>query len=506
MCLSLTGSGPSAHRVILQSGRRVDRFQAYFRSPWLTLCLIVNRAGAVPFAWLTLAAAAVTGCVHYQPQPIALASTLDDLDARTLSDPGLARAAELAHLAPTWPPPNWDLQALTVAALYYNPDLASVRAAWAVARVGLVTAGQRPNPTVVDAGPGYNSSTAPRTITPWILNFDLDFTIATAGKRRHRMDLAQSGSEAARLQIAAAAWRVRAQVRQSLLDLFSAARSVTILERQQTIQEANITLFQRQLDAGEISTFEMALARLQLDAIRLAQADARRRQRDAHVRLATAVGVPVAAFNGVRLALDAFDMIPANVPDTAVRRAALLNRADILSALASYEASQSALQLEIARQYPDLHLGAGYQMDQDSHKWTILGFPGFLPVFNRNQGPIGEAEARRIVAANTVTAVQASGLGAIDRALAAYRAALDTLAVADQSLGEVQTIEQTAQAQFVAGAISQLDLGVIQVERAARELARLQTLVQVQQAVGDLEDAMQRPADLPVDPVARNPE
>jgi outer membrane protein, heavy metal efflux system len=468
--------------------------------------LRVSRTHGIQTACLTLViATSLTGCVHYQSRPIALTSTLDDLDVRTLLDPGLARAAEPAHLAPTWPPPTWDLQALTVAALYYNPDLASVRAAWAVARAGLVTAGQRPNPTVVDAGPGFNSSTDPRTITPWILNLDLDFTIETAGKRRHRIDLAQGVSEAARFQIAAAAWQVRTRVRQSLLDLFFALRSEDILGRQQTIQDANIRLFQRQLDAGEISMFEMAQARLQLDAIRLALADARRQQQDARVRLATAIGVPVAALDGVQLGLNAFDAVPMNVPDAAVRRAALLNRADILSALASYEASQSSLQLEISRQYPDLHLGPGFQMDQDSNKWTILGFPGFLPVFNRNQGPIAEAEARRTAAAAAVIAVQASALGAIDRALATYRAALNTLAVAEQSLGEVQTVEQTAQQQFAAGAISQLDLGIIQVERAARELARLQALVQVQQAAVDLEDAMQRPADIPVDPLPRNP-
>ncbi len=467
----------------------------------------MRRARAVTFAGPTLfLAALLAGCVHYQPRPIALTSTLGALDTRSLADPGLAKAAEPAHLTPSWPPATWDLRALTVAALYYNPDLESARAAWAVARAGLVTAGQRPNPTVVDFGPGFNATTDPRTITPWILNLDLDFTIETAGKRGHRIAVAQGLSEAARFQVAAAAWQVRARVRQALLDVFSAARSGDILERQRTIQETNITLFQRQLDAGEISTFEMAQARLQLDAIRLALADVRRQQQDARARLASAVGVPVAALDDVQLALSAFDVLPATVPAATVRRTALLNRADILAALASYETSQAALQLEISRQYPDLHLGPGYQMDQSDSKWTLFGFPAFLPVFHRNQGPIGEAEARRTAAASAVTAIQATALGAIDRALAGYRAARGTLTVADQSLDEVRTVEQTAQTQFAAGAISQLDLGVIQVELAARELARLQALVHVQQAVGDLEDAMQRPADVPIDPLPRNPQ
>jgi outer membrane protein TolC len=447
----------------------------------------------------------LTGCVHYQPRPITLTSTLAALDDRSLADPGLAKAAEPAHVSATWPPATWDLQALTVAALYYNPDLESARASWAVARAGLITAGQRPNPAVVDAGPGFNTTTDPRTVTPWILNLDLDFTLETAGKRGHRIGVAQGLSEAARFQIAAAAWQVRVRVRQALLDVFSATRSAAILERQQALQQTNLTLFQRQLDAGEISTFEMAQARLQLNAIRLALAEARRQEADARVRLATAVGVPVAALEDVRLGLSAFDGVPVDTPDATARRTALLNRADLLSALASYDSAQAALQLEIARQYPDVHLGPGYQFDQGDSKWTLFAFPAFLPVFHRNQGPIGEADARRSAAALTVTAAQATALGAIDRALAAYRTARDTLGVADQSLGEVRTVEQTAQTQLAAGAISQLDLGVIQVELAGRELVRVQALVQVQQAVGDLEDAMQRPADFPIDPLPRNP-
>lgn len=453
-----------------------------------------------------LAAGWIAGCVHYQPRPLAVDATLDRFEQRSLSDPGLAQAAAPARVAPNWPPAAWDLRALTVAALYYNPDLASVRDAWAVARAGIVTAGARPNPSPASTGPGYDSTSDPSAIRPWILNLNLDFTIETAGKRGHRIAAARNLSESARFQVAAAAWQVRARVRQALLDLFSASRSLDVLTRQQAIADGNIALFERQLSAGEISTFEMAQARLQFDATRLALADARRQREDARARLATAVGVPVAALDGIRLDFGAFDAVPGDLPDRAVRRAALLNRADVLGALAGYEASQSALQLEIAQQYPDLHLGPGYQLDQDKNKWTIFAFPAVLPVFNRNQGPIGEAEARRTAAADAVIAVQAGAIGAIERAIGAYRTGLDALHVADQSLHASQAAERTAEAQFAAGAISKLDLGVIQVELASRQLARLQTLVQVQQALGDLEDAMQRPADLPIDPLPRNPQ
>lgn len=453
---------------------------------------------------LLIATALVDGCAHYQPRPIEPASVLIALDARTLSASGLARVAEPAHLVAAWPPEAWDLQTLTVAALYYHPDLEVARASWDLARAGLITAGERPNPTVA-AGPGYNSSTPAHTITPWILNLNLDFTIETAGKRGRRIDQARGLSDAARFSVAATAWQVRARVRQSLLDLFAATESAAVLDRQRGIQEANIALLQRQLTAGAISTFEMTQARLILDTIRLSLVDAQRQQQDARARLATAIGVPVLAMDGIRFAFDPFRSISTEIPATAATREALLNRADVLSALSAYDASQSALQLEIARQYPDVHLGPGYQMDQNSNKWTML-VPVAVPLFSRNRGPIAEAEARRTVAASQVTAVQAAAIGAIDRALSVYAIARDKVAVADQLLEQVRSLEATRRAQLDAGDISQLDLGLIQSEVASRELARLEALVQLQQATGDIEDAMQRPIDLPVSPLPRNPQ
>ena len=453
---------------------------------------------------LAIASATLSGCVHYQARPIEPMATVERLDARTLADPGLARAVEPARVAGSWPPDVWDLQALTLAGLYFHPDLAVARASWDVTRATIVTAGEKPNPGA-SAGPGYNSSTPADTITPWILNLNLDFTFETAGKRRLRIDEARRLSESARFKIADMAWQVRARIRQSLLDLFASTEIAAALDRQRVIQENNVVLFQRQLDAGEISRFQMSQARLMLNTLRLSLLDAQRQQTDARVRLATALGLPASALDGARLGLDVFRLAPSDLPDAAARRQALTNRADVLSALSDYEASQATLQIEIAKQYPDIHLGPGYQMDQNSNKWTLL-FGATLPVFNRNQGRIGEAEARRQLAGAQVEAVQARALGAIDRALAVYRAALAKVTVAEQIIGELQTAEQTAQRQLTAGEISQLDLGIVQVELAGRELARLEALAQAQQALGDIEDAMQRPADLPTNSLPRPPQ
>ncbi len=477
---------------------------------WVSRCNLLHH-GAEAMPWrrpfilvFLLVVTPLGGCARYLPQPIAPAVILERLEARSLSDPGLAIAAEPAHLAVGWPPEVWTLDELTVAGLYFHPDLAVARASWAAARAGLVTAGERPNPNVT-AGAGFDSSTPPKTLTPWILNLDLDFTIETAGKRGLRIDQAMLLAESARYQVAEAAWRLRARIRQALLDLFAASETGALLDRQRTLQDANVALFRRQLDAGEISAFEMSQARLQLDTLRLSGADAQRQQQDARARLANALGLPVSALEPVRFDLDTFRRPMTDPPDSAARRQALMNRADLLSTLAAYAASESALHLEIARQYPDFHLGPGYQMDQDTNKWSLL-FPLSLPVFSRNRGPIAEAEARRLLAAAEVEAVQARALGALDRALLGYRAARSRVALTEQLIAEMGRTEDTARRQLRAGEISQLDLGVAQVELVARELARLESLVQAQQAMGEIEDAMQAPADLPLTAFPETPE
>jgi outer membrane protein TolC len=462
-----------------------------------------GRAAWASTIGIAISVIGVSGCVHYVPKPLDLPVTNASLDARTLSDPALRQVIESAAVGQ--PSPDvFDLPALTVAALYYQPDLEVARANWALARAGIQTAGERANPTVA-AGPGYNSTTPAHTITPWILNLNVDFTLETAGKRGYRIDQARRLSESARFTVADTAWAVRSRVRQALLDLFSATASADVLTRQQGVQESNVTLLQRQLAAGAISTFEMTQARLTLSGIRLALLEAQRQAQDARARLATAIGVPVAALDAVRLRLDPFASVTGDIAARPLTREALVNRADVLRALSDYDASQSALQLEIARQYPDVHLGPGYQMDQSSNKWTILA-PFVLPAFSRNRGPIAQADARRSVAAAQVTAVQAQAIGRVDRAFAAYQSARNTLATADQLLVDGRSLEATAQNQLAAGEISQLDLGLIQSERASRELARLSALVQVQQAVGDIEDAMQRPIDLPINPLPENPQ
>ena len=437
---------------------------------------------------------ALSGCVHYQPRPIVAETSLTAFESRTLVDADLAAFIRANQNVAEWPPTRWDARTLTLAGFYFNPDLDVARADWAVARAGLVTAGGRPNPNF-SVAPVFNSSTPAGVMTPWILTLNLDFTIETAGKRGHRLAQARHLSEASRLAVTSAAWQVRSRVRGSLLALFAATEGIAQLETQLGLGSQTVALLTRQFEAGDISPFELTQARIALDTMRLSLHDATRQQGEARAKLASALGVSVQALEGVSLDFDEFRRIPAELPAADVRRQALVNRPDILGQLAEYAASQAALQLEIARQYPDIHLGPGYEMDQSDNKWT-LGISAPLPLFNRNRGPIGEAEARRTQAAARFLAVQAHALAEIENALAVYRGALEKAATAETMLKELERQERSARQLFGGGEISKLELGLIQLQLAASHRARLDALVGVHEALGLLEDAVQRPADI----------
>jgi len=443
---------------------------------------------------LAIVLIAAVSCVRFYPKPVAPTKTMDDFEARRLDATEFKDFLLLNQEVEEWPPAVWDLKSLTLAAFYYHPDLDIARAQWGIARGGRITAGERVNP-VLNPLLGYNATTPASEVTPWIPEVSLEITIETAGKRGIRISGARHLEEAARWNIVSAAWDVRSRLRGALLETYAAGEQESLFSGAQEIQAEIVRLLEIQKDAGEVSAYDVTQARVALDASRLAAIEASRAKEDAMARLAAALGLPRQALDGVRISFDAFRRPDPSIPRGEVRRHALLNRSDILTALSEYAASQSALQLEIARQYPDIRLGPDYQLDQTDGKWTI-GLAFDLPILNRNKGPIAEAEARRRESAARFLALQSQVIGELDAAVEDCRAALLKSQAADDILADLTRQETAARGRREAGEISKLELLGVQLELNASALARLEALVQAQEAVGRLENAAQSPLDV----------
>lgn len=458
-----------------------------------------------------IGAVLMAGCAHYQPQLLDAARTAMGLEARTLSGEGLRRFLEYNQPGSVkqWPLKSWPLDELVLAALYYNPSLDVARADWDLARAGVITAGGRLNPSVsVDAGyevGGVNS------VSPWIPAISFDVPFETAGKRQRRIETAQHLTEAARLSIATTAWQVRSGVRNALLSFQAARQRADLLQQQIHLQEEIVDRLKLELQAGAIGTAELTTARVALANALASLAAERRQLAKARASLAEAVGVPAAALNDVEFSFDfAQTGVPGDLTSTAVRDTALHSRTDILAGLERYAATQSALQLEIAKQYPDVHLSPGYSWNQQGegeHEWQ-LGLSLELPVLNRNQGPIAEAEARRKVAAAQFLALQAQVIGQIDGALEVYQASRTNLEALQSLVAANQKQKEITQAQAKAGAADQLQVLSSELEFQTATLAEFDARVQLQQSAAAVEDAVQRPFRMPqgiYETIARNP-
>jgi outer membrane protein TolC len=434
--------------------------------------------------------ALLAGCARFHPQPISPDKTAAAFDARSLTNADLQTFLETNHITGPWPRRSWDLDALTLVAFYYQPALAEARAQWASVQATRITAGQRPNPTV-GFTPTYDTTTLP----PWIFGLTWDIPVETAGKRGKRIAEANHLSEAASWNFVAAAWQTRSRVRAAWLNLYAARETESLLARQESAQSNVVRLLEGQLAAGGVSDYEVTQARVALNITRLARQDAAGQRQQARAQLANALGLPLRALNGAKFSFAGLDKFPRQLTKPDVRQQAVLNRADVRAALAEYAASQSALQLEIARQYPDLHLGPGYELDQTDNKWS-LGVTLELPVLSHNQGPVAEAKAKRAEAAAHFLAVQANAIGEIDSALAGYHAALQQSATAAALSDDLQKQLNSVRAQTQAGEVEPMTLASAEVEFCAGAKSRLDALVKAQQALGQLEDAVQSPLTL----------
>jgi cobalt-zinc-cadmium efflux system outer membrane protein len=432
------------------------------------------------------------GCAarRYQAAPIVPTDTASRFRSRNLNDPRLQAFVEKNLGQPTTasPPKTWDLRTLWLAAQYFNPALEAARARVTESEAAVVTAGARPNPTV---------GIAPGVPSPYLLTLDFAVPIETAGKRGYRIQSARSLNQAAQFDLADTAWRLRTGVRAALLDYLLASRNLDLLRSDEQIREEQVRLLDQRFAVGEIPRPDLDLARIQLSQTRLAISNTEGQVAQAKAALAAAVGISVAALQGVEFSWPDLESPPGAEPPSAqqLQGDAVLNRLDVRRSLAQYAAAETDLQLEIAKQYPDLAIGPGYTYEEKNNFFT-LGISTTLPAFNRNQGPIAEAEARRNGVGVAFLEKQAQVIAESEQALALYTAALKEFTEADASLRNLQDQqEQTMRRAVGVGEEDRLALNGVRIESTAVARARLDALHRALTALGSLEDAVQRPLD-----------
>lgn len=437
----------------------------------------------------TLACLVFTACQTYLAKPLDPQSTAVGFSNRSLDDSGLRAALASSGYSPaskSWPPSPWRLRELQGTALHFHPDIAVAKAQAASSLAAVTTADSAPN-LGLNFNPERGSPGA--GISPWVLGFSLDYTIETAGKRTQRTRQARATANATVLGISDKAWTVVSAVRSSLLELEANTKRLEVLESQRENDETLVAIVAKKVQAGESPRTDLGIYQTQQSRNLVDLADGRSKSDAARAKLADAIGLPASALRSAKISFGPLDGLTENPNTASLRKAALLRRPELLGLLETYAATDAALRLEIAKQYPDVRLNPGYTFDQGQKKWA-LGIGLTLPI-DRNIGPIREAIAKRDEAAAIFERAQIRIRGELDQALAAYKADRARLRAVDQLLANQQL--QLNQAQKLSKAGEADHIGELTARSLVfqAQLARIDALLQAQQSLGKLEDSAQ---------------
>lgn len=446
------------------------------------------------FIPLCLIASLFLGGAKVQEKPLSPVKTALEYQNRSLTDPifqgYIKKTSNMDSMA--WPPSSWDLDLLTRAAFYYHPDLDIARSRLKTLTSGVENAGSKPNP-IFQSQPRYtfNPST---NASPWYLQLFSGFTIETAGKRGHRVEQATHLAEVSRINIGQIAWQVRSRLRNSLVSHLGAKGRLIALQEQQTDQQDILDGIQHRVTVGESSQLEVTQTQIALEQIQLQTQEAERQKQESLTQVAQAIGVTVDAISELPFATSWFDKPPplSGISRMELRQEALMGRADILGVMEEYQASHAALKLLVSQRYPDIRIGPGYLWNQGQRFWALPLDLVFSTQFS-TKGAIQEALNRRDEVATRFTALQAQVIGEVDRGYIAYQEALDKLAKANTLLTQQKQRRQMIQRQVNVGEVDRLALRLADIELQTARLNEMDTLIQAQQALGLLEDAIQRP-------------
>jgi len=403
-----------------------------------------------------------------------------DLDAKRTLDALRESKPEL---------PSGDLAtALTTLAWKDHPDLAEAKAQLEAAKAGIRTAKAVPNPSF-----GFSATKAEGVPQPWTLTYGLTFPVELGGKRRLRVKQARLQVEGAQLAVADTAWKLRSGVRAALVDWQQAREASLAAEREASLRGDLLKLQDQRFVLGEIGAPEHATSALEAQRAQAARLVAQTDLRRAASNLALAAGIPLPALQARLDSEPAPDLaLPAPLPPQETD--ALIHRLDVRRVLLAWDQNETALDQELAQRVPNLQIGPGYSFDQGVKKWS-LGLSVDLPVFDRRQGPIAEAVARRGVLEAQLRQVETQALSEAALAESRHASARERLQAQMEAMKQQQARLDTAQRAFDLGGTDRGDLLAAELEALQARVFAVDAWAEAQRARLAMEDAFQKPLD-----------
>lgn len=393
------------------------------------------------------------------------------------------------------------LAALVATAQHDNPELQAARYAVDIGRARLVEAGLLPNPRL-------ELSTANNLAygSEYSAGIGLSQEFPIAGRLLQQKSVARVDVARAQAEVEDAERKLAGEVASAVYRVLILDRQIEARQRLIEVDQHLLATAQVRYKAAEVSELDVNIASLDLQRLQQEGVVLQSERASQLVELNALLGHPADR----ALTIDESLPEPSPPEEMAVLQArALSARPDLRAARLDADRASAEKQLAMARRWEDWSVGVGLQQDRqvidgappqsiDHSLGVNLSIP--LPLWNRNQAAIAEADASGAQARSRVEALK---LSIASDVATAYREALTLQKVLQ---GNGQTLRPVAarnvalaQQGYQQGLVTLLD--VVQAQRQAAELesADLDTLDKYAQARVRLRSAV---SDFPLLPAS----
>jgi cobalt-zinc-cadmium efflux system outer membrane protein len=282
-----------------------------------------------------------------------------------------------------------------------NPRLLELRAFADAADADRVTASRRLNPAFTFDAAGYALFSNRPFANGQELTFRLDQELELGGRRDLRTASASSAADVARLNIAAGIREIELSVKRIYLAAILAQEDRMVAQASLEEIDRVITLNEARFKLGDVSGAE--LRRVKVERLRFVDdvfsADlALRNAKSALLALlnAPALDQPLELTESLTSPGPLLiDQTTASADPATVQRSiaeALGRRPDVVAAQRDVTRAETATRLQRALQSPNPTVGGGYRRDLGENA-IVFGVTVPLPLFNKNQGGVGRADA-----------------------------------------------------------------------------------------------------------------
>ncbi|MBL8269569.1 MAG: TolC family protein [Steroidobacter sp.] len=385
------------------------------------------------------------------------------------------------------------------AALRSNPDLLASAYELSAAQARIVQAGLRPNPGLGLELENFAGTGATKRIDSLETTLSLSQVVELGGKRGLRRAAAEADLDVVGVEQRARELDVLSEVTGRFIDVVAAQERVRFAIQATALAQKTLDAIGARVEAGRSPEAERSRARIALTRALLEQRQAESELRAARYALSATWGSPEPAFTSARAEL--FDLRAVESFQALMDK--LEQSPDFTRFASESRLREAELRLARVQARPNLTFSVGVRrFEVNSDTALVAGFSMPLPVYDRNQGTIREAQVRlnQTDALRNAARVRArASLLALYQEMNTDRARVDTLR--NEAMPQAQLALDQTRSGYDRGRFSFLELITVQEELLALQAAAIDAAADYHRVLAEIERltsaALTRPISTP---------